>query len=208
MLDILRREGIYLWYYFDIQLRQILPYWVLGSAISVFAKDHIHRLFLAIRGKRLGALGVIPASLLGIASPLCMYGTIPLAASFSESGMEHDWLAAFILWRYEGSPEAEDFADEGDIAAYAAPAVDWARANGVISGMEGNRFSPRNSATRAQVAVILYRYLNDGETGGEAAGDTIVTNSGQEIPLSVLAHQSAGADAAVYYTEPMYGLQF
>lgn len=101
MLDILRREGIYLWYYFDIQLRQILPYWVLGmvlgSAISVFAKDHIHRLFLAIRGKRLGALGVIPASLLGIALPLCMYGTIPLAASFSESGMEHDWLAAFMM---------------------------------------------------------------------------------------------------------------
>lgn len=101
MLDILRREVIYIWYYFDIQLRQILPYWVLGmvlgSAISVFAKDHIHRLFLAIRGKRLGALGVIPASLLGIASPLCMYGTIPIAASFSESGMEHDWLAAFMM---------------------------------------------------------------------------------------------------------------
>lgn len=101
MLDILRREGVYLWYYFDIQLRQILPYWVLGmvlgSAISVFAKDHIHRLFLAIRGKGLGALGVIPASLLGIASPLCMYGTIPIAASFSESSMEHDWLAAFMM---------------------------------------------------------------------------------------------------------------
>lgn len=101
MLDILRREGVYLWYYFDIQLRQILPYWVLGmvlgSAISVFAKDHIHRLFLAILGKGLGALGVIPASLLGIVSPLCMYGTIPIAASFSESGMAHDWLAAFMM---------------------------------------------------------------------------------------------------------------
>ena len=26
-----------------------------------------------------------------------MYGTIPIAASFSESGMEHDWLAAFMI---------------------------------------------------------------------------------------------------------------
>jgi hypothetical protein len=29
MLEILRRELIYFWYYFDIQLRQIAGYWVL-----------------------------------------------------------------------------------------------------------------------------------------------------------------------------------
>ena len=101
MLDILRREGIYLWYYFSLQLSQIFRYWVLGmvlgSVISVFAKDHIHGLFLSMREKRLGVLGVFIASALGIASPLCMYGTIPLTASFSESGMEGDWLAAFMM---------------------------------------------------------------------------------------------------------------
>lgn len=101
MFLILRRELVYLWYYFSVQLEQIFPYWVLGmvlgSAISVFAKNSIHKLFGSIQGKRLGALGVIPASALGIASPLCMYGTIPIAASFSESGMEHDWLAAFMM---------------------------------------------------------------------------------------------------------------
>ncbi len=70
---------------------------VLGSAISVFAKDRIHSLFRSMRGKRLGLLGIVAASALGIASPLCMYGTIPLAASFSESGMEDDWLAAFMM---------------------------------------------------------------------------------------------------------------
>ena len=57
MLDILRREGVYLWYYFDLQLRQIFPYWVLGmvlgSLISVFIKDRIHTLFRSIQGKRL-----------------------------------------------------------------------------------------------------------------------------------------------------------
>lgn len=43
------REFVYLWYYFDIQLRQIFWYWVLGmvlgSAVSVFLKDHIHSTF-------------------------------------------------------------------------------------------------------------------------------------------------------------------
>ncbi len=101
MLDVLRRESVYLWYYFSVQLEQIFGYWVLGmvlgSAISVFAKDHIHGLFRSMRGKRLGVLGIFAASALGIASPLCMYGTIPLAASFSDSGMEDDWLAAFMM---------------------------------------------------------------------------------------------------------------
>lgn len=101
MFDIVRREAIYLWYYFSLQLEQIFSYWilgmVLGSIISVFAKDRIHGLFCSMRGKRLGVLGIISASALGIASPLCMYGTIPLAASFSESGMEDDWLAAFMM---------------------------------------------------------------------------------------------------------------
>lgn len=68
MLEILRRESIYLWYYFDLQLRQILPYWalgmVLGSAISVFAKEHIHGLFRSLHGKRLGILGIFAASAL------------------------------------------------------------------------------------------------------------------------------------------------
>ena len=45
----------------------------------------------------MGLLGIVPASLLGIASPLCMYGTIPLAASFSRSGMRDEWLASFMM---------------------------------------------------------------------------------------------------------------
>ena len=69
---------------------------------------------------------------------------------------------ATILWRYAGSPSADagqDFADESEIASYATAAVDWARANGVVSGVDGNRFLPRNNATRAQVATILRNYL-------------------------------------------------
>jgi uncharacterized membrane protein YraQ (UPF0718 family) len=101
MVDIVRRELIYFWYYFDIQFRQTAGYWVLGMAlgslVSVFGKEKIHRLFIALQGKKLGVLGIIPASFIGIVSPLCMYGTIPIAASFAEKGMEEDWLAAFMM---------------------------------------------------------------------------------------------------------------
>ncbi len=97
----LRREAVYIWYYFDLQFRQVFWYWVLGmaigSAVSVFAKDRIHGLFARMKGTKWGLLGIIPACLLGIASPLCMYGTIPIAASFSKQGMRHDWLAAFMM---------------------------------------------------------------------------------------------------------------
>lgn len=97
----LRREFIYLSYYFMVQLEQIFPYWILGmllgSAVSVFVKDRIHNVFRSMQGKRLGILGIVCASALGIASPLCMYGTIPIAASFSRSSIKDDWLAAFMM---------------------------------------------------------------------------------------------------------------
>lgn len=100
-LDVIRRESVYISYYFMVQLRQIAFYWIVGmlvgSLVSVFAKDAIHNCFEKLKDKRWGIWGVIPASLLGIASPLCMYGTIPIAASFSRHGMRHDWLAAFMM---------------------------------------------------------------------------------------------------------------
>ena len=42
-----------------------------------------------------------------------------------------------ILWRYADKPQASaaDFADEGSIDGYTAQAVDWARANEIISGV-------------------------------------------------------------------------
>lgn len=101
MSEILRREAIYLWYYLDVQIRQILPYWILGmvigSAVSVFLKNWIHDTFRRLGEHRLGTAGIFLASALGIASPLCMYGTIPIAASFSRSGIRDDWLSAFMM---------------------------------------------------------------------------------------------------------------
>ena len=101
MDEIIKREAVYLRYYFDVQFRQIFFYWLwgmlLGSAVSVFLKERIHGAFRFLGEKRSGALGIFAASALGIASPLCMYGTIPIAASFSKSGVRDDWLAAFMM---------------------------------------------------------------------------------------------------------------
>ena len=101
MIEILNREFVYLWYYFSVQFEQIFQYWVLGivlgSIISVFGKEKTHQLFGALQEHTLGVFGVIPASMIGIASPLCMYGTIPIAASFSQKGVRDDWLGAFMM---------------------------------------------------------------------------------------------------------------
>lgn len=101
MFEILRREIIYIWYYFTVQLRQIFLYWVLGmvigSIISVFFKDKIHNLMRNMKSDGSSIIGIIVASILGVASPLCMYGTIPIAASFSRGGIRDEWLASFMM---------------------------------------------------------------------------------------------------------------
>ena len=108
-VSVIRREFIYLWYYFTLQLQQTFPYWVLGmgigSLVSVLGKSRIYGLLSGLSGKKLGVLGIVPACLLGIASPLCMYGTIPIAASFSRKGMRHDWLAAFMMASFLLNPQ-------------------------------------------------------------------------------------------------------
>ena len=62
MAKTFHREFVYLWYYFELQLGQIFPYWVLGmvlgSAVSVFLKERIHGTFRALGERRLGVLGI------------------------------------------------------------------------------------------------------------------------------------------------------
>jgi len=87
---------------------------------------------------------------------------------------------AAILWRYAGSPQAQDaqgFADEGDISAYAADAVGWARANGIVNGKENNTFDPQGNATRAEVSTILRNYLTMGAPETPSTPDTEETNA-------------------------------
>ena len=101
MFEVIRREFIYVGYYFLVQLRQIFLYWligmIIGSLISVFFKDKIHNAMRRMKGDGSSIIGIIIASILGVASPLCMYGTIPIAASFSRGGIRDEWLASFMM---------------------------------------------------------------------------------------------------------------
>ncbi|MDR1821046.1 MAG: S-layer homology domain-containing protein [Oscillospiraceae bacterium] len=51
------------------------------------------------------------------------------------------------------------FADNADISVWAQEAVRWCYANGMISGKPGNIFDPQGSATRAEVASIMHRFV-------------------------------------------------
>ncbi|MEQ3170112.1 flavodoxin [Dysosmobacter welbionis] len=72
---------------------------------------------------------------------------------------------ATILWRYDGSKDTAfsvNFSDTEEIAEYAVPAVAWAAENGIVTGNSDGTFAPKGNATRAQVAVMLHRYLARG----------------------------------------------
>ena len=72
--------------------------------------------------------------------------------------------AMTILWRYKGSPNAENAADKfsdcNEISDYAKPAMNWATANNIISGTSETKLAPKANATRAQLAAIIVRILN------------------------------------------------
>ena len=50
------------------------------------------------------------------------------------------------------------FQDVGAVSGYARPAMNWAVGQGILLGSE-NYLMPREQATRAQVAMVLHRYL-------------------------------------------------
>ena len=123
MLDTLYREFVYISYYFEIQLRQILIWYlfgiIIGSVISVFMKDRILSTMERVGRHTDGIVSIILASLLGIASPLCMYGTIPIAASLSKGGIKDSSLSAFMMSSILLNPQliAYSFALGGTVVA-------------------------------------------------------------------------------------------
>ncbi len=55
------------------------------------------------------------------------------------------------------SGEAKKFSDDSQISPYAKNAIEAIQSAGIISGTGGNRFAPKQNATRAEAAVIIYR---------------------------------------------------
>ena len=66
---------------------------------------------------------------------------------------------ATMFYRLAGSPEAADSGKFTDLSEdWYKKAVNWAAANGVITGTGAATFSPDDAVTREQIAAIFYRY--------------------------------------------------
>ena len=52
------------------------------------------------------------------------------------------------------------YKDAGSVSGYAEGAVKWAVANGILKGRNLNELAPQGTATRAEVAVMLERFVN------------------------------------------------
>jgi len=72
------------------QFLQIAPYWacglIAGSLVSVYLSEKITEKMTGIASGKFLLLSLCIASLLGIISPLCMYGTVPIIAALGKKG--------------------------------------------------------------------------------------------------------------------------
>lgn len=68
-----------------------------------------------------------------------------------------------LLWRYAGSPagaaDLSAFNDRSNISDWAYDAMKWAVDKGLIRGYSDNTINPKGSATRAEVASIIRRFV-------------------------------------------------
>lgn len=84
--------------------------------------------------------------------------------SFHQEKMINREQLAVMLYRYAGSPAhhgtALNFSDANRLSGYAQDAMSWAVENGIIGGTAQGTLNPQGTATRAQVAAMLTRFLN------------------------------------------------
>lgn len=57
------------------------------------------------------------------------------------------------------SADLSTFADSASVSAWAQPAMQWAVAEGYISGMGANQLAPQGTATRAEIASVIMRFM-------------------------------------------------
>ena len=81
-----------------------------------------------------------------------------------DQGLSREQLAT-MLWRYAGSPSVSNslsgYTDAGTVSSYAQQAMAWCVEQGIIGGTTTTTLSPQGPATRAQVATILMRYIEN-----------------------------------------------
>lgn len=61
------------------------------------------------------------------------------------------------------------FADTASVSTWAQPAMQWAVAEGYISGMGDNQLAPQGTATRAEIASVIMRFMEATAESAETA---------------------------------------
>ena len=95
------------------------------------------------------------------AAPLAWAKENGLSGGSNPEGYVTREQVAALLWRMSGSPSAEpaDYTDYDKVSPWAVEAMDWAVDTGILTGGDRGFLRPDAAATRAELAVILSRYL-------------------------------------------------
>lgn len=67
------------------------------------------------------------------------------------------------------SADLSKFADTASVSTWAQPAMQWAVAEGYISGMGDNQLAPHGTATRAEIASVIMRFMEATAESAETA---------------------------------------
>lgn len=67
------------------------------------------------------------------------------------------------------STDLSKFADNASVSTWAQPAMQWAVAEGYISGMGDNQLAPQGTATRAEIASVIMRFMEATAESAETA---------------------------------------
>lgn len=78
------------------------------------------------------------------------------------------------------------YTDSSAISSYAKDAISWAVAAGIISGKDKGRMAPKDTASRAELAQMLYRFMALPEKAPEPSpSETVTPSPSQTVTPSV-----------------------
>ncbi|WP_342553427.1 S-layer homology domain-containing protein [Paenibacillus sp. FSL R7-0652] len=108
-------------------------------------------------------------------------------------------MAAMLARNLSGKTAAVEGTNFADVAAahWAAGEIQQAQAAGIMNGLNDNVFAPEGSITRAQMATIAYRWMQQQQTNETSAAGTASAASGAASFTDVAADLWA-ADAIAY----------
>ena len=98
---------------------------------------------------------------------------------FDPNGTMSRAMVVTVLYRMAGSPQVDTPTTFTDVPAdsWYTEAVAWAQSNGIVKGIQNDKFSPNGAVSREQLATMLWRYCGE----PEATADLTAFNDASRI---------------------------